>query len=174
MWHWRSNGVKYIDEYRNKEIIHNLLEKIRKIFLTYPGKITLMEVCGTHTMNIFRSGIGKLLPQSLRLLSGPGCPVCVTPNHYLDKAIAYAGRDDVIIITFGDMMRVPGSSSSTGPSLSTNGLSQSRQCNATLPSQRILRATIRGDTYSSAHSVLGSFRMASFASFGASRVPSPS
>jgi hydrogenase expression/formation protein HypD len=74
--------------------------------------VNLMEVCGTHTMVAHRYGLGALLPESVRLLSGPGCPVCVTPHAYLDRAIALARLDDVVIATFGDMMRVPGSTSS--------------------------------------------------------------
>jgi len=74
--------------------------------------MTIMEVCGTHTMNIARAGIKRLLAGKIRLLSGPGCPVCVTPNVFLDRAIALCKKDDVIITTFGDMMKVPGSRSS--------------------------------------------------------------
>jgi hydrogenase expression/formation protein HypD len=70
-----------------------------------------MEVCGTHTMAIYRHGIKSILPSTLKLLSGPGCPVCVTPNRYLDYAIALSHQDGVIITTFGDMINVPGSSS---------------------------------------------------------------
>lgn len=71
-------------------------------------KINLMEVCGTHTMAIARSGIKKLLPHSVKLISGPGCPVCVTSQQDIDQAVAIAGLPDVIMTTFGDMMRVPG------------------------------------------------------------------
>ena len=71
-----------------------------------------MEVCGTHTVAIFKAGIRQLLPTEVELVSGPGCPVCVTPNEYLDMAIAYSRQPDVIITTFGDMLRVPGSVSS--------------------------------------------------------------
>src|SRR4030042_910051 len=76
------------------------------------NKIKLMEVCGTHTMAIARSGIKRLLPPEIELISGPGCPVCVTPQDEIDKAIAIARIKDVIMTTFGDMMRVPGSRSS--------------------------------------------------------------
>ncbi len=72
----------------------------------------LMEVCGTHSHAIARHGIKQLLPPGVRMLSGPGCPVCVTPLGDLDLAIALAGRPGVILTTFGDMMRVPGSRSS--------------------------------------------------------------
>lgn len=78
------------------------------------GPVRLMEVCGTHTVAIFKSGIRQLLPPQVELLSGPGCPVCVTANDYLDSAIACSRSEDVIITTFGDMLRVPGSSSSLG------------------------------------------------------------
>jgi len=74
--------------------------------------LRFMEVCGTHTVAIFRSGIRQILPPEIELVSGPGCPVCVTPNRYLDTAIAYSRQQGVIIATFGDMLRVPGSSSS--------------------------------------------------------------
>lgn len=72
----------------------------------------LMEVCGTHTMNIARSGIKKLLPKEIELISGPGCPVCVTDQSEIDRAIKIAKIKDVIMTTFGDMMRVPGTKSS--------------------------------------------------------------
>lgn len=74
--------------------------------------VRLMEVCGTHTVAIFKAGIRQLLPPHVELVSGPGCPVCVTPNEYLDTAVAYSRQPGVIITTFGDMLRVPGSSSS--------------------------------------------------------------
>jgi hydrogenase expression/formation protein HypD len=68
-----------------------------------------MEVCGTHTMAIARSGLRSMLPDRIHLLSGPGCPVCVTPQETIDYAIALARRENIIIATFGDMVRVPGS-----------------------------------------------------------------
>ncbi len=74
--------------------------------------IRFMEVCGTHTVSIFRSGIRSLLPQSLELISGPGCPVCVTPVGEIDQAVALAREEGVVLVSFGDVMRVPGSSSS--------------------------------------------------------------
>jgi hydrogenase expression/formation protein HypD len=74
--------------------------------------INLMEVCGTHTMAIAQAGLRGLMPENIRLLSGPGCPVCVTPQETIDYAIALAQRRGVIIATFGDMVRVPGSRSS--------------------------------------------------------------
>jgi len=76
------------------------------------GRIRLMEVCGTHTVAIQRAGLPGLLPGSLELISGPGCPVCVTPNRTLDRAIALSRLPEVMLTSFGDMLRVPGSSSS--------------------------------------------------------------
>jgi len=70
--------------------------------------IQLMEVCGTHTVSLFRSGVKSLLPKALRMISGPGCPVCVTSQGYLDAACELAGRADVTVYTYGDMVRVPG------------------------------------------------------------------
>ena len=75
-------------------------------------RVQLMEVCGTHTMAAFRTGLRSLLPENIRLLSGPGCPVCVTPNRFIDRALQLAAQPDTLIATFGDMMRVPGSRSS--------------------------------------------------------------
>jgi len=71
-------------------------------------RINIMEVCGTHTVSIFRNGIRSVLPKNLKLLSGPGCPVCVTDQGYIDRVLEIADRDECIIATYGDMMRVPG------------------------------------------------------------------
>lgn len=75
-------------------------------------ELTLMEICGTHTVSIFKSGIRSLLPPRIRLISGPGCPVCVTPTTYMDQAIQLAETTDVVVMSFGDMLRVPGSNQS--------------------------------------------------------------
>ncbi|HQG48811.1 MAG TPA: hypothetical protein PK373_06955, partial [Sedimentisphaerales bacterium] len=75
-------------------------------------RITIMEVCGTHTVSIFRSGIRSILPEKVKLLSGPGCPVCVTDQGYIDAVMQLADRDDCLIATYGDMIRVPGSDGS--------------------------------------------------------------
>lgn len=77
-----------------------------------PASANIMEVCGTHTVAIARNGIRSLMPEGTTLLSGPGCPVCVTANADIDTAIALARVDGVVVMTFGDMMRVPGSTSS--------------------------------------------------------------
>ena len=82
------------------------LEKIRELA---PKPARLMEVCGTHTMSIARAGIKSLLPAGVELLSGPGCPVCVTPAATIDAALALAGEKNVILASYGDMLRVPGS-----------------------------------------------------------------
>jgi hydrogenase expression/formation protein HypD len=86
---------------------------------TLGRQINIMEVCGTHTVSIFRSGIRSTLPDGLKLLSGPGCPVCVTDQSYIDTVLQLAERDDVLIATYGDMIRVPG----RGGALETKQLS---------------------------------------------------
>ena len=101
--------MKYIDEYRKKDLILAVSEELKRVS---KKKITLMEVCGGHTMAIHRFGLHTLLPPSIRLLSGPGCPVCVSSQHFLDTAIAYSKVPGAIITTYGDLIRVPGSVSS--------------------------------------------------------------
>ena len=104
--------MKYIDEFRDKKLIDRAAIRIREAAGDMSRTCAIMEVCGTHTMSIFRFGLRDILPASIRLISGPGCPVCVTPNSFLDKAIALANMKGVVVATFGDMMRVPGSRSS--------------------------------------------------------------
>jgi hydrogenase expression/formation protein HypD len=101
--------IKHLEEYRDPEISRKILEQIKK---ENRKEIRLMEVCGTHTVSIFRNGIRSLLPETILLLSGPGCPVCVTAQNEIDAFIELAQRDDVIITTFGDLIRVPGADSS--------------------------------------------------------------
>jgi hydrogenase expression/formation protein HypD len=101
--------VKYIDEYRQPELAKKLVDRIHR---RSRKQIRLMEFCGGHTVSIFKYGIRQLLPDTIEMLSGPGCPVCVTANADLDKAIALAQLPDAIITSFGDMIRVPGSYSS--------------------------------------------------------------
>lgn len=101
--------MKFIDEFRDRELARGILKNIEK---SAKRPVQLMEVCGTHTVSIFRSGIRGLLPEQVKLLSGPGCPVCVTPNQDIDLAIALSRQKDMILATFGDMMKVPGSTSS--------------------------------------------------------------
>ncbi len=102
-------SLKHIEEYRDAEISQKLIKKIKSIS---KKKVRLMEVCGTHTVSIFRSGIRSILPETISLLSGPGCPVCVTDQAEIDAFIELARIDGVIIATFGDLMRVPGTKSS--------------------------------------------------------------
>jgi len=101
--------MKYIDEYRDKDLVTKLAEGIKKIS---SKKINLMEVCGGHTMSIQKFGIPYLLPETVNLLSGPGCPVCVSSRKFIDHAVAMSRLPGTIITTFGDLIRVPGSSSS--------------------------------------------------------------
>jgi hydrogenase expression/formation protein HypD len=105
-----NEGKKLVfSEFRNTDIAKRMVEKLK----AYNGpKVSLMEVCGTHTMSIFRYGIRDILPENIKLISGPGCPVCVTPAYYVASAVELSQREDVIITTFGDMMRVPGGGSS--------------------------------------------------------------
>jgi hydrogenase expression/formation protein HypD len=100
--------MKYIDEFRNKDHVIKLVELIKRSTVR---NYSFMEVCGGHTAAIHRFGIPSLLPENIRLISGPGCPVCVTGTDFIDKAIAYARMEKVIIATFGDLLRVPGSAS---------------------------------------------------------------
>ena len=96
---------------QERELAKRLVEEIARL---NTKKVRFMEVCGTHTVSIFRAGLRQMLPENVELVSGPGCPVCVTPDDYMDKAIAYAKMPDVIVTTFGDMLKVPGTESSLG------------------------------------------------------------
>ncbi len=99
--------MKYLDEFNDSDRARRLLEQIRAV-TTRPW--ALMEVCGGQTHSIIRHGIDQLLPEQIELIHGPGCPVCVTPLETLDKALAIAAKPDVTFCSFGDMLRVPGSS----------------------------------------------------------------
>jgi hydrogenase expression/formation protein HypD len=99
--------MKYVDEYRNPKVAQSVIHQIQRI-QTRPWVI--MEVCGGQTHSIVRHGIDRLLPEGIELVHGPGCPVCVTPLETIDKAHAIAAKPDVIFCSFGDMLRVPGSS----------------------------------------------------------------
>ncbi|MFI1991482.1 hydrogenase formation protein HypD [Actinoplanes sp. NPDC020271] len=98
--------MRYLDEYRDPELARTLLTELHKV-TTRPW--TLMELCGGQTNTIVRQGIDELLPGGIRMIHGPGCPVCVTPLEILDQAMAIAGRPEVTLTSFGDMLRVPGS-----------------------------------------------------------------
>jgi hydrogenase expression/formation protein HypD len=99
--------MRYLDEYRDPDIAAALA---RKIAATATRPWVLMEVCGGQTHSIVRYGIDRMLPANVELVHGPGCPVCVTSLEMIDKAHAIAARPDVIFTSFGDMLRVPGSS----------------------------------------------------------------
>jgi hydrogenase expression/formation protein HypD len=98
--------LKYLDEYRDGELAQKIAREVHRV-TTRPWNI--MEVCGGQTHAIVKFGIDELLPKQLTLIHGPGCPVCVTPLEIIDKALDIAGRPNVIFTSFGDMLRVPGS-----------------------------------------------------------------
>jgi hydrogenase expression/formation protein HypD len=100
--------MKYLDEYRDHRIARALADEIAQA-TTQPW--VLMEICGGQTHTIMRYGIDELLPSNIEIVHGPGCPVCVTPLETVDKAIALALRPEVILVSYGDMLRVPGSHS---------------------------------------------------------------
>lgn len=98
----------YEQAFRRPEGIPKLLKGIQRLAET-TGTVRLMEICGTHTMAIAKAGIRSLLPAGVRLISGPGCPVCVTPAGVMDEILKLAGRPEVTIASYGDLLRVPGS-----------------------------------------------------------------
>ena len=100
--------MKYLDEYRDQQVAQKLVEEIRR---TASRPWVLMEVCGGQTHSIVKYGLDALLPEQVELVHGPGCPVCVTSLEMIDRAHAIARRPEVIFCSFGDMLRVPGSSS---------------------------------------------------------------
>ena len=98
--------MKYLNEYRDPELARKYLDEIRRT-VTQPWSI--MEVCGGQTHSLVKNGIIEMLPEDVTMIHGPGCPVCVTPINLIDKAIHLALEDEVILCSFGDMLRVPGS-----------------------------------------------------------------
>ena len=104
--------MKFVDEFRDPKLARALtreIETLLKPIATKSEPLSLMEFCGGHTHTIFRFGIGSFLPESLELVHGPGCPVCVLPMGRVDNCVELAKRPEVIFTTFGDAMRVPGS-----------------------------------------------------------------
>jgi hydrogenase expression/formation protein HypD len=101
--------MKHLDEYRDSALAKTLVGELQRA-VTRPLRI--MEVCGSHTMAIFRNGIRTILPEGLELISGPGCPVCVTSASHMDAFIAMADKPGVRVAIFGDLFRVPGSNGS--------------------------------------------------------------
>lgn len=98
--------MKYVSEFRDKKYVDPL---IREISCLADIPLRIMEVCGTHTMAIFRHGLRSLLPKNIELISGPGCPVCVTSSSHVDAFVDIARQDGVQVAIFGDLFRVPGS-----------------------------------------------------------------
>lgn len=98
--------LKYLDEYRDAEAVKKMIDAIARIT---KRRWTIMEICGGQTHSIIRYGIDELLPENIRLIHGPGCPVCVTPIELIDRAIEIASKPNIIFCSFGDMLRVPGS-----------------------------------------------------------------
>jgi hydrogenase expression/formation protein HypD len=101
--------MKYLEEYRDPELVHQYLDEIKKV-VSQPW--TIMEVCGGQTHSLVKNGILNMLPDEVQMVHGPGCPVCVTPLNLIDKAVYLAEEKDVILCSFGDMLRVPGSKKS--------------------------------------------------------------
>ncbi|UCG55281.1 MAG: hydrogenase formation protein HypD [Dehalococcoidia bacterium] len=101
--------MKLTKDFRNSELSQALVEYIKRLSTK---EIKLMEFCGSHTMAIFKYGIRQLMPPTIKMLSGPGCPVCVTDTADIDRAVAMARLSGIILCTFGDMLKVPGTSSS--------------------------------------------------------------
>jgi hydrogenase expression/formation protein HypD len=99
-------------ELRDPRAIAGLIREIGSLAAAVGRPVTFMEVCGTHTHAVAAAGLRRMLPDGVRLISGPGCPVCVTPVEYLDRALALAELDSTTVCTFGDLMRVPSSLSS--------------------------------------------------------------
>ena len=101
--------MRYVDEFRSKKLVEKIAKNLKALPL--PRHLKIMEVCGTHTQSFHKFGLDKLLPEKISLIAGPGCPVCVSAQGYIDNAIKLALKEDVIITSFGDMLRVPGKSS---------------------------------------------------------------
>lgn len=95
--------------YSDPQAMAGILAELREEAKSLDRRLTLMEVCGTHTHSVAGAGLRRMMPDAVRLISGPGCPVCVTPVDYLDRALALAALPDTIVCTFGDLMRVPSS-----------------------------------------------------------------
>jgi hydrogenase expression/formation protein HypD len=105
--------MKYVEEYRDPEAARQYTASIHRIVTR---RWTIMEICGGQTHSIVKYGIDELLPREVTLVHGPGCPVCVTPVELIDKALQIAARPEVIFCSFGDMLRVPGSSNEANKS----------------------------------------------------------
>ena len=104
--------MKYVDEFRDPEFARQLVKRINAEAKHFERPLAFMEICGGHTHTIYRHGLEHLLPENVQFIHGPGCPVCVIPMGRVDDALWLANQPDVILTTFGDMMRVPGSKES--------------------------------------------------------------
>ena len=104
--------MKYVDEFRDPEFARQLVKRINAEAKHFERPLAFMEICGGHTHTIYRHGLEHLLPENVQFIHGPGCPVCVIPMGRVDDALWLANQPDVILTTFGDMMRVPGSQES--------------------------------------------------------------
>ncbi|MDH3349435.1 MAG: hydrogenase formation protein HypD [Desulfobulbaceae bacterium] len=109
--------MKYVEEYRNNDLVAELATELHRLV---DRPIRIMEVCGTHTVSIFSHGLRALFPKNLELISGPGCPVCVTPINHINDFQTIAGLNGVSIAVFGDLIRVPGTTDSLS-SMSAKG-----------------------------------------------------
>ena len=98
--------MKYLDEFRKSDLVKTALSRLNQVTKHH---WVIMEICGGQTHSIMQNGLDKLLPESIELVHGPGCPVCVTSLELVDRALAIAAKPNVIFCSFGDMLRVPGS-----------------------------------------------------------------
>jgi hydrogenase expression/formation protein HypD len=98
--------MKYLEEYRDPNLVDMLVKEIKEA-ATHPW--TIMEICGGQTHSILKNGLDQLLPKTIELIHGPGCPVCVTPTEVIDRAVSIASMENVIFTSYGDMLREPGS-----------------------------------------------------------------
>jgi hydrogenase expression/formation protein HypD len=101
--------MKYLDEFRDPELAKALIGRVNEAASRIDRTVRVMEICGGHTVAFCKYGIHAILPENVRLMSGPGCPVCVTPGTVIDEALWLAAQPDVTVFTFGDMLKVPGS-----------------------------------------------------------------
>ncbi|MCX7847070.1 MAG: hydrogenase formation protein HypD [bacterium] len=106
--------MKYADEYRDERLVGALLARMREGAARLPRAVRIMEICGGHTVVLCRAGVHAVLPEEVQVVSGPGCPVCVTPRGTVDQAIWLAEQPGVVVFTFGDMLRVPGERGTLG------------------------------------------------------------
>lgn len=108
----RTKDFLFIDSFRDKDVILALSRRISCEAKKLPYKLRVMEVCGGHTHTLMRYGLGQLLPKNVEFVHGPGCPVCIMPKNRIDQALDIASQKDVILLTLGDMLKVPGSKGS--------------------------------------------------------------